>query len=70
MTESEVQLKQRIDTLRARAVAGELTEEECAEAFAALRAGRTAAIVTRTKTKATKAPPDAGALLDQVLGQQ
>lgn len=69
-----LEMTQKITEWRRKALAGELTKEECMEAIRALRSDRVAAshasTTSRTKKADSRAPVDTSALLAGLLGGQ
>lgn len=66
MESNELPLKERIAIWRAKQAAGQLTIEEMREIVEALRQGRLTASASSAKSRASKAPIDADALLDSL----
>ncbi len=62
------EMTQQIQEWRQKAREGTLTTDECKQALLALRADRTNAQVTSSKSKAKKAPVNADDLLSELEG--
>lgn len=66
MTMPSLEIQQRIATLREKARSGTLTQAECAEGIAFLRAERLAMPAAKTASRSKAPPPNADDLLKEL----